>query len=114
MSGAEQVMFQQVRFRQVKIRIRLGVANILVLIVGGIPVAMPTLLSITLAIGLRMALLKSVLNTSFEIVRQLQSLNKVVGMTGDGVSDALLWHKPSLVLLSMMPRMLVVLLLILC
>ncbi|DAZ98934.1 TPA: hypothetical protein N0F65_001373 [Lagenidium giganteum] len=52
----------------------LGVANILVLIVGGIPVAMPTVLSVTLAIG------SSALAKQHAIVTRLTSVEELASM----------------------------------
>ncbi|CAK4906833.1 unnamed protein product, partial [Aphanomyces euteiches] len=52
----------------------LGVANILVLIVGGIPVAMPTVLSVTLAIG------SSALAKENAIVTRLTSIEEMASM----------------------------------
>ncbi|OQR96430.1 P-type ATPase (P-ATPase) Superfamily [Thraustotheca clavata] len=52
----------------------LGVANILVLIVGGIPVAMPTVLSVTLAIG------SSALARENAIVTRLTSIEEMASM----------------------------------
>jgi H+-transporting ATPase len=48
-------------------RYRAGINNLLVLLIGGIPIAMPTVLSVTMAIGSH-RLSKQVSNRRFEIV----------------------------------------------